>query len=258
MRREKDLLKADLHIHTKYSMDCQTPLDKIISRCQELGINCIAIADHGTAEGGLEMQKIAPFKVIVAEEILTTEGEIMGMFLKETIPSGITPQEAIKRIREQDGLVNIPHPFETIRGSALKDKVIDEIAKDIDLMEVMNSRSPFPASSNKAREFAAEARYSRRRRQRRPYHLRNRQRLYRDTGFQQQGRVSQGGSTGKNPRKKVGHLRASFQHLGEGKGQTATGGVNMAKRYKIGWFSTGRGAGSKGMLQGHTGSHKIR
>jgi predicted metal-dependent phosphoesterase TrpH len=100
------------------------------------------------------MQKIAPFKVIVAEEILTTEGEIMGMFLKETIPSGITPQEAIKRIREQDGLVNIPHPFETIRGSALKDKIIDEIAGDIDLMEVLNSRSPFPANSNKARDFA--------------------------------------------------------------------------------------------------------
>jgi predicted metal-dependent phosphoesterase TrpH len=135
-------------------MDCQTPLEKIIERCKKLGINCIAIADHGTAEGGLEMQKIAPFKVIVAEEILTTEGEIMGMFLKETIPSGITPQEAVKRIREQDGVVNIPHPFETIRGSALKDKIIDEIAGDIDLMEVLNSRSPFPANSNKARDFA--------------------------------------------------------------------------------------------------------
>jgi predicted metal-dependent phosphoesterase TrpH len=135
-------------------MDCQTPLVKIISRCQELGINCIAVADHGTADGGLAMQKIAPFKVIVAEEILTTEGEIMGMFLKKTIPSGITPREAIKRIREQDGLVNIPHPFETIRGSALKDKIIDEITEDIDLMEVLNSRSPFPANSNKARDFA--------------------------------------------------------------------------------------------------------
>lgn len=148
------MLKADLHIHTKYSMDCQTPLDKIISRCQELGINCIAIADHGTAEGALEMQKIAPFKVIVAEEVLTTHGEIMGMFLKETIPSGITPREAVRRIRAQGGLVNIPHPFETIRGSALKDAMINEIAEDIDLMEVLNSRSPFPANTNRARAFA--------------------------------------------------------------------------------------------------------
>jgi predicted metal-dependent phosphoesterase TrpH len=153
-------LKADLHIHTQYSMDCQTPLEKIIKRCQELGISCIAIADHGTTEGALKMQQLAPpsLKIIVAEEILTTQGEIMGMFLKETIKSPqearITPEEAVKRIREQDGLVNIPHPFETIRGSALKDRFIDEIAKDIDLMEVLNSRSPFPSNSNKARAFA--------------------------------------------------------------------------------------------------------
>jgi predicted metal-dependent phosphoesterase TrpH len=152
------LLKADLHIHTRYSMDCQMELDKIIKRCQKLGINCIAVADHGTAEGALEMQKKAPFKVIIAEEIMTTDGEIMGMFLKETIKSEanarITPQEAIKRIREQGGLVNLQHPFETIRGSALKDKVIDEIADDIELVEVLNSRSPLPANSDKAKAFA--------------------------------------------------------------------------------------------------------
>jgi predicted metal-dependent phosphoesterase TrpH len=150
------LLKADFHIHTRYSMDCQSPLDKIIARCLELGINCIAIADHGTAQGGLEMQKKAPFKVIVAEEILTTEGEIMGMFLKESIPSGngITPMEAVARIKEQGGLVNVQHPFETIRGSALKDSAIDAIAAEVDLMETMNSRSPFPASADKARAYA--------------------------------------------------------------------------------------------------------
>lgn len=148
------MLKADLHIHTQFSMDCNTPLNKIIKRCQELRINCIAVADHGTAEGALRMQKQAPFKVIVAEEMLTTQGEIMGMFLTKSIPSGLTPQETIRRIRDQGGLVNIPHPFETIRGSALKEWVIEEIAEDIDIMEVLNSRSPFPANSEKARLFA--------------------------------------------------------------------------------------------------------
>lgn len=148
------MLKADLHIHSEYSHDCDTPLEKIIQRCHELGINCIAIADHGTAEGALKMQKIAPFTVIVAEEILTTQGEIMGMFLRETIPSGLTPHETIKRIRAQGGLVNIPHPFETIRGSALKEWVVREIAGEIDLIEVLNSRSPFHANTEKALEFA--------------------------------------------------------------------------------------------------------
>ena len=148
-------MKADLHIHSKYSMDCDTPLESIIKRCQDLKIECIAIADHGTAEGGLEMQKIAPFKVIVAEEVLTTQGEIMGMFLKETIPSGFSPAETVRRIREQGGLVNIPHPFETIRGSSLKEPYTEAIAADIDLIEILNSRSPFHANSNKARDFAA-------------------------------------------------------------------------------------------------------
>ena len=67
------MLKADLHIHTEYSMDCSMPLEQVISRCLEVGINCVAIADHGTAEGALKMQDIAPFTVIVAEEILTPD-----------------------------------------------------------------------------------------------------------------------------------------------------------------------------------------
>ena len=148
------MLKADLHIHTEYSIDCNTPLEKIISRCLELGINCIAIADHGTVEGALKMQEMAPFPVIVAEEIMTHHGEIMGMFLQETIPSGLSVGETLARIRAQDGLVNIPHHFETIRGSSLNGKVIEAIAEQIDLMEVLNSRSPFPANSNKALAFA--------------------------------------------------------------------------------------------------------
>ena len=102
------------------------------------------------------MKELAPFYVIVAEEILTTEGEIMGMFLQETVPSGLTPRETVNRIREQGGLINIPHPFETIRGSALKDRYINEIVAQIDLMEVLNSRSPFPRNSNKAQAFAGE------------------------------------------------------------------------------------------------------
>ncbi len=139
-----------------YSMDCATPLEKIIKRCLDLEINCIAIADHGTTEGALKMQEIAPFTVIVAEEILTHHGEIMGMFLKETVPSGLSVEETITRIRDQGGLVNIPHPFETIRGSALNSRVIEEIAGQIDLMEVFNARSPFAANSEQAMAFANE------------------------------------------------------------------------------------------------------
>lgn len=148
------MLKADLHVHTEYSLDCGTPLDKIIGRCLEKGIGCIAIADHGTAEGALKLQENAPIIVIVAEEILTTHGEIMGMFLKESIPSGLSVAETIAHIKAQGGLVNIPHPFDIFRQSALRNHIIEEIADQIDIIEVFNSRSLPPQLSGKARAFA--------------------------------------------------------------------------------------------------------
>ena len=117
-------------------------------------MNCIAIADHGTTEGALKMQDIAPFRVIVAEEILTPHGEIMGMFLKETIPGGLSPEETISRIRAQGGLVCIPHPFDTLRQSALHNKTIEELVEQIDIIEAFNARSPFLRSSTRARNFA--------------------------------------------------------------------------------------------------------
>ena len=150
------MLKADFHIHSEYSMDCNTPLEKIVSRCQELGINCVAICDHGTAQGGLELRKIAPFKVIVAEEILTPHGEIMGMFLEETIPSGLSVPETLSRIRAQGGLVCIPHPFDIFRQSALRNHIIEEIADQIDIIETLNARIMLPQNSAKARAFATK------------------------------------------------------------------------------------------------------
>lgn len=148
------MLKADLHIHTEYSMDCSMPLDKIIVRCQELGINCVAIADHGTIEGALEMQRLAPFKVIVAEEVLTPNGEVMGMFLKETIPNDLSVEQTIAQIKAQGGLICIPHAFDIFRPSALGEKIVEEIAGQIDVMEVFNARCPLLRSSTKALAFA--------------------------------------------------------------------------------------------------------
>ena len=148
------MLKADLHIHTKYSMDCDTPLEKIIERCLETGVNCIAIADHDTIEGALEMQKIAPFPVIVAGEILTPQGEIMGMFLKERVPIGLPIEEAIAHVKAQGGLVCLPHPFDTFRGLRIDGARLDELAEQIDVVEVFNARSHFSAPVIKAEAFA--------------------------------------------------------------------------------------------------------
>ena len=130
------------------------PLEKIINRCLEIGIDCIAIADHGTAEGALKMQDLAPFKVIVAEEILTPYGEIMGMFLKETIPSGLSVEKTISEIKAQDALVCVPHPFDTFRPSALGGKMLEEIIEHVDVIEIFNARAVFQRPSSLAKNFA--------------------------------------------------------------------------------------------------------
>lgn len=148
------MLKADFHIHSKYSMDCQSEPEAIIKRCQDIGINCIAITDHDAVQGGIETAKMAPFKVIVGEEILTPVGEIMGLFLKERIPSGISPEKAIAAIKEQGGLVNIPHPFDLLRGIRLSGGEMERIAAEIDCIEVFNARCRMAAYNKKALDFA--------------------------------------------------------------------------------------------------------
>ncbi len=150
------MLKADFHIHTTYSMDCGMSLEEIINRCLKTKINCIAVSDHGTIEGALKMQGIAPFKVIVAEEILTPNGEIMGMFLKEGIPSGISIEQAISRIKAQEALVCLPHPFDPLRGLRLNDHRLEELAEQTDIIEVFNARSPLPLGEGKAQALASK------------------------------------------------------------------------------------------------------
>ena len=150
------MLKADFHIHTQYSRDSCTTPDQVIRACRKKGLNCIAIADHGAIEGALQVQKIAPFQVIVAEEIMTTRGEIMGMFLQELIPCGLSLEESIRRIKEQGGIFCTQHPFDKFRKEALDAATMDEIADRIDVVEIFNSRNPLVRSSLQARQFALE------------------------------------------------------------------------------------------------------
>ena len=148
------MLKADLHIHTEYSMDCDMSLDRIAARCLEVGVNCIAIADHGTIEGALRMQEMAPVAVVVAEEILTPVGEIMGVFLKEGIPSGSSVGETIAHIKAQGALICLPHPFDTLRRLRLNETELEALAAEVDVVETFNARSQLPGPAKKARAFA--------------------------------------------------------------------------------------------------------
>jgi predicted metal-dependent phosphoesterase TrpH len=148
------LIKADLHIHTAYSMDCTMSLEQIIARCLEVGINCLAVADHNAISGALKLKEIAPFTIIVSEEILTLDGEIIGMFLSQEIPSKLSIEETTARIKAQGGLVCIPHPCDRLRLSVFRDQVFEHIMPEVDIIEVFNARSLSPGSSARAQQLA--------------------------------------------------------------------------------------------------------
>lgn len=118
------------------------------------GLDGVAITDHNAILGALELQAVASFPVIVGEEIKTTEGEITGLFLSQCIPPGLSPEEAIAAIREQGGLVCVPHPMDRLRNSAIGRCVLERIVAQVDIIEVFNARMLLPQDNTRAREFA--------------------------------------------------------------------------------------------------------
>ena len=153
------MLRADLHVHSEYSPDSESSLADIIDHCTTNGINCLAITDHNEIAGAVELKKIAPFIVIIGEEILTSSGEIIGLFLTKRIPPQLSAQETVKRIKNQGGLVLIPHPFDRyFRPSAIDRAALIAIGADIDIIEVFNSHTVIRSDSGKALKFAQKHR----------------------------------------------------------------------------------------------------
>jgi len=137
-------------------VDCNTPLERIVARCVEAGINCLAVSDHNTTAGAVKLKEIAPFKVIVAEEIMTSAGELMGLFLTEEIAKGLSPEETISMVKSQGGLVGIPHPFGRWPLQNQGRLLSQDILSHIDIIEVFNSRSPLTCGSRKVRKIALQ------------------------------------------------------------------------------------------------------
>ncbi len=148
------MIRAELHLHTHYSVDCALSPETILKAAAARGLNCLAVTDHNSLRGAFEVQNIARIRIIPGEEIKTREGEIIGLFLLEQIPRRLSAEETVKRIKEQGGLVYIPHPFDRLRGSRLRREVLFEIAPQVDIIEVFNSRVTFPRDNRLAEEFA--------------------------------------------------------------------------------------------------------
>lgn len=143
-------------MHTHFSPDSEVSPERMAARCEEVGLDCIAVTDHNTIEGALAVQRIAPFLVIVGEEVRSSGGEITGLFLKEPVPRGLSPTETARKIKEQGGLVSIPHPFDRFRRGVITHRALEEVLPYIDIVEAFNSRNNLSADDRKAEEFARE------------------------------------------------------------------------------------------------------
>ena len=145
--------KIDLHTHSIISQDGGITAAQYEKILQSGELDCIAITDHNETSFARIMQKKLGDRIIIGEEIGTKEGEVIGLYLKETIPGGIGIDEAIASIKHQGGLVYIPHPYEKFR-KGLRHSAIDRIASDIDIVEVFNGRGRFRGKSTLAQQFA--------------------------------------------------------------------------------------------------------
>jgi glycosyltransferase involved in cell wall biosynthesis len=155
----KDFIHVDLHMHTDHSPDCATPVDTLLDSAKRAGLGAIAITDHNEVSGALEARERANgIKVIVAEEVKTADqGEVIGLFIEEKIPRGMSLEETIAEIRRQGGLVYVPHPFDRMHAVPDYEHLL-KVVEDIDAMEVFNPRVAFSAFNEEAARFAAKYR----------------------------------------------------------------------------------------------------
>ena len=145
-------------MHTAFSRDCDTSPAVVVKRCREMGLNCIAITDHNSISGALAVRKLADFMVIVGEEVKSSQGDIIGLFLEEEIPRGLSPLETVRLIKDQGGLVMVPHPFDAVRRGPLSPIALREILPYVDLIEVLNARTILPRDLKRCHSLAEETR----------------------------------------------------------------------------------------------------
>jgi len=159
--QSRPLIDVDLHMHTDHSGDCATPVEVLLQTAQAQGLGAIAVTDHNEVSGALAARDLAAdygVKVIVAEEVKTaSQGEVIGLFLDEKIPRGMTLAETVAEIRRQGGLVYVPHPFDRMHAVPDYEHLLD-IVEDVDAIEVYNPRVAIGSFNEEAARFAAKYR----------------------------------------------------------------------------------------------------
>ena len=134
------MIKVDLHTHSEDSPDGGITKDQYKQAFDSGLLQCMAITDHNTIKNALKLHKEFGEKIIVGEEIMTTAGEIIGLYLKDKVTPHQSPMATISAIKDQGGLVYIPHPFETVR-KGLPPQVLEEVIDHVDIIEICNGRA---------------------------------------------------------------------------------------------------------------------
>jgi predicted metal-dependent phosphoesterase TrpH len=154
---------ADFHIHTRFSRDSILTEKKFVEKAIERGLTHVCVTNHNNVEGAVAVrEKVAELglteelTVILGEEVSTSDGEVVGIFLTRTIPRGLSANETADEIHRQGGLVSIPHPFDPFRGSHIREVPLRNLAEigKIDMVEVFNCRVTFQRHNDEAAEFA--------------------------------------------------------------------------------------------------------
>jgi len=150
-------VKLDMHTHSEFSPDSRTPLKAQAAALKAAGIDVVCATDHNTIEGALRLRELAEgVRVIVGEEISSRDGEIIGLFLEQPVPRDRSAEETIALIKEQGGIVSIPHPFSRNRLYHIKRAALERVYSQIDCIEIFNAREAFAADNRRAEAFAKE------------------------------------------------------------------------------------------------------
>jgi predicted metal-dependent phosphoesterase TrpH len=152
---------VDLHCHSSASFDSLASPRSIVRAAASRGLTHIAITDHDRIHGALEARDIARIEapsvtVLIGQEIKTREGDLIGVFLDRAVPTGLGAIEAIAAVREQGGLVGIPHPFDSHRGSLLAAGAGVDLAPLVDWVESHNARILLGDGNERAAKYAAD------------------------------------------------------------------------------------------------------
>ncbi len=148
-------VRVDMHMHSERSPDSRMRPREQARRIREAGLDVVAVTDHNTIDGGRRLRDIADgFRVIVGSEILSRDGEIIGLFLETDVPPRLPAEETIARIRDQGGLVVVPHPFSRNRRNHIRRVALDRIRERIDAIEVFNAREALASDNARAARYA--------------------------------------------------------------------------------------------------------